>query len=99
MRPKQYRKICGSPESRYFKPEGVPSDGLKELLITMDEYEAIRLADLEGMYQEEAACSMGISRQTFGRIIESAHLKIADAIVNLKVIHIEGGRVHMDGKI
>ena len=99
MRPKQYRKICGSPESRCFNPVGVSADKLQELILTMDEYEAIRLADLVGMYQDEAAYSMGISRQTFGRIIESARLKIADAIVNMKAIRIEDVRTDINNKI
>jgi hypothetical protein len=61
----------------------------------MDELEAIRLADLEGMYQEDAAKKMNISRQTFGRIIESAHRKIADALTNGKALLIEGGPVEL----
>ena len=99
MRPKQYRKICGYPESLCFKPDGISPDEMKERILTMDEYEAIRLADLVGMYQDEAAYSMGISRQTFGRIIESARLKIADAIVNMKAIRIEDVRTDISNKI
>ena len=59
--------------------------------LTFDELEAIRLADFEGLYQEQAAKKMNISRQTFGRIVESAHKKIADALVNGKALSIEGG--------
>ena len=62
---------------------------LDEVLLSMDEYEAIRLADLEGLYQEEAAIKMQISRQTFGRIITEAHKKIAEALINGKAIKIE----------
>ena len=91
MRPKRCRNVCGTPDPRYFKPRGIPSTELEELTLTLDEYEAIRLADFEGMYQADAARSMGVSRQTFGRIIESAHRKIADALVNVKAINIEGG--------
>ena len=54
---------------------------LEEIVLTPDELEALRLADLEGMYQEKAAENMGISRQTFGRIIESAHKKVAEALI------------------
>ncbi len=61
--------------------------------MSLDEYEAIRLADLEGLYQEQAASRMNISRQTFGRIIESAHRKVADVLVNGKALKIEGGDV------
>ena len=64
--------------------------------MTIDEYEAIRLGDLEGLYQEQAAVMMNISRQTFGRIIESAHRKVADVLVNGKTLNIEGGDVSME---
>ena len=60
-------------------------------MLAFDELEALRLADLDGLYQEEAAASMQISRQTFGNIIKSARKKVADALVNGKAIRIEGG--------
>ncbi len=66
---------------------------LEEVVLTLDELEAVRLADLEGFYQEDAASKMNISRQTFGRIIDSAHKKLASAIVGGKAIKIEGGEV------
>jgi hypothetical protein len=56
-----------------------------------DEFESVRLSDLEGLYQEEAARRMRVSRQTFGNIISAAHKKIADAIVHGKAIRVEGG--------
>jgi predicted DNA-binding protein (UPF0251 family) len=68
---------------------------MEEISLTLDELEAIRLADLHGLYQAEAAGEMGVSRQTFGNIIGSAHRKIADALVNLKALKIEGGEVKM----
>jgi predicted DNA-binding protein (UPF0251 family) len=68
---------------------------LQEVCLALDEFEAIRLADIEGLYQEDAAGKMNISRQTFGNIIESAHKKIADVIVNGKALKIEGGVVKM----
>ena len=61
--------------------------------MTLDEYEAIRLADLEGLYQEQAAIRMNVSRQTFGRIVEAAHRKVADDLVDGKTLRIEGGTV------
>ena len=61
--------------------------------LTLDELEAVRLADYEGLYQEDAAGKMIISRQTFGNIIVSAHKKIADALLNAKALKIEGGVV------
>lgn len=63
--------------------------------LTVDELEAVRLADLEGMYQEEAAAKMNVSRQTFGRIVEAAHKKIADALVHGKALSIQGGPVEI----
>jgi predicted DNA-binding protein (UPF0251 family) len=61
----------------------------------MDELEAIRLADHEGRYQEQAAKMMNISRQTFGRIIDSAHGKIAHALITASAIKIDGGNIQM----
>ncbi len=57
--------------------------------MSLDEFEAIRLADHEGLYQEEAAGRMDVSRATFGRILDSARGKVADAIVNGKALRIE----------
>ena len=67
---------------------------LQHVTLRCDEAESVRLADLEGLYQADAADRMGVSRQTFGRIIESAHRKIADAIINGKCLRIEGWRGH-----
>ena len=96
MRPKRCRKVCGSPDPRCFKPRGIPSSELEENVLSLDEFEAMRLADLEGMYHEDAARMMDISRQTFGRILSSARKKTADAIVNVKLLAIEGGDVETD---
>jgi predicted DNA-binding protein (UPF0251 family) len=78
-----------------FKPAGVPIRGLEEVVITLDEVEAVRLADLEGLYQEQAAVRMEVSRPTFSRIVESAHHKIAEALIQGKALKIEGGVVSM----
>lgn len=94
-RPPHCRRIAGMPNCRVFKPQGIPRSVLEEVTLTEDEWEAIRLGDLEGMYQEQAAAQMNVSRQTFGRILESAHKKIADAIVNGKSLLIEGGAVEV----
>jgi predicted DNA-binding protein (UPF0251 family) len=95
-RPPCCRKIGFSPNVVYFKPRGIPCSSLEEVVLTKDELEAVRLADLEALYQEVAAEKMGISRPTFGRIIESAHRKIADALVNGKALRIAGGNVEVD---
>ena len=75
------------------KPAGIPSRDLEEVLLGFDEAEALRLADLEGLYQEAAARRMGVSRPTFSRIVESARRKTADAILNGKALRIEGGEI------
>jgi predicted DNA-binding protein (UPF0251 family) len=85
------------PEVSYFKPRGIPLTKLDEVILTVDEFESIRLADIEGMYQEEAAKEMDVSRQTFGNIVKSAHRKIADALVKGKAIKIKGGVYDMAG--
>lgn len=76
-----------------FKPAGIPGRMLDEVIITLDELESVRLADFEGLYQERAAELMGVSRPTFGRIVEAARRKIADALIHGKVLRIAGGPV------
>jgi predicted DNA-binding protein (UPF0251 family) len=94
-RPKCCRKIACIPDVNYYKPKGIPSSMLDEVILTLDEFEAIKLADFEGLYQEQAAVKMDISRQTFGRIIDSAHRKIADVLIHGKALKIEGGEVRV----
>jgi predicted DNA-binding protein (UPF0251 family) len=94
-RPKNCRRVGFLPDTRYFKPRGIPLSVLEEVTLTVDECEAIRLADFEGLYQEQAAEKMAVSRQTFGRIIESAHKKVAEALVKGKALKIEGGEIDM----
>jgi predicted DNA-binding protein (UPF0251 family) len=78
-----------------FKPAGVPGRSLEEVVLSVDEFEALRLADHEGLYQEQAAERMRVSRQTFGRIVESARKKVARALVEGLALRIEGGDVEM----
>lgn len=87
------RKVKCHPASSIFKPAGIPKIGLSEVVLTLDEFEAVRLADFEGLYQDDAAGSMDVSRQTFGNILVEAHRKIADCLVNGKALRIEGGIV------
>ena len=94
-RPKRCRRIASLPGFTLFKPAGVPGRTLQEVELTVDEYEALRLADYEGLYQEKAAERMGVSRQTFGRIVESARKKVARALVEGMALRIEGGVVEM----
>ena len=97
VRPHCRRMIQGRPQSTIFKPTGIPMRDLEEVNLTLDEFEAVRLADLGALYQEQAATQMGVSRPTFSRIVESAHRKIADALVHGKAIRIEGGTVQTGG--
>lgn len=94
-RPFKCRRVGCRPQANYFKPRGIPIDSLDEVGLTVDEFEAIRLADLEELYQEEAAAKMNVSRQTFGNIVNSAHKKIAEAIVKAKALKIEGGVIEI----
>ena len=85
-RPRHCRRVGCLPQADFYKPRGIPLSVLQHVNLTVDELEAIRLADLLGLYQEQAAQKMNISRQTLGRILESAHKKIADALVNGKAL-------------
>ncbi|MFN3411359.1 MAG: DUF134 domain-containing protein [Exilispira sp.] len=99
-RPMKCRFVNYMPDIKLFKPAGIPLSNLEMIVLTLDEIEAIRLADYEGLYQKEAAQKMNISRQTFGNIISLARKKIADALINAKAIKIEGGSVDfIDNKI
>jgi len=91
MRPKKTRWIKCLPGERCFRPKCRPLKKLKGVYLSLDEFEAVRLACLDGLRQEEAAKRMKVSRPTFSRIVNSAHRKIADALVNIKAIRIEGG--------
>jgi predicted DNA-binding protein (UPF0251 family) len=71
-----------------FKPCGIRRIQLERVELCHDEMEAIRLSDYEGLYQQEAANHMGISRSTFSRILDTAHKKIADAFLHTKAISI-----------
>jgi uncharacterized protein len=90
-RPIKCRRIFCNPDYTYFKPSGIPLIELAEINLALDELEAIRLADKEGLYQEDAASKMKISRQTFGNILNSAHKKIAEFLIEGKALKIEGG--------
>lgn len=95
VRPKRCRLIYSQPNVTYFKPRGIPMINLEEVVISLDEYEAIRLKDLENLDQESSAVKMGISQPTFYRLISSAHKKIADALINGKAMKIEGGHIEI----
>lgn len=90
-RPQIRRNIRGRPNSDYFKPAGVPLRDLEEVVLEMAEFEALRLIDVQGLSQNEAAEHMHISQPTFSRTLDTARKKIADAVVNGKGIRIDRG--------
>lgn len=94
-RPKHCRRIACLPGASLFKPAGMPARALGEVVLNVDEFEALRLADYEGLYQEDAAGRMGVSRPTFGRIVEQARTKVARALVEGLALRIEGGEIEM----
>ncbi len=91
VRPQKRRKVAFNPEISYFKPRGIPMFDLEEVRLTVDQREAIRLSDWLGLSHEEAGLQMGVSRATFGRIIQQARKAVADALINGKAINVEGG--------
>lgn len=94
-RPTKFRRVDFIPEVAFFKPAGVPMSVLDEVSLSVEEAEAIRLKDLEGLQQEDCAEQMCISRPTFHRVLGAARSKLADALINGKAIRIEGGRFEM----
>ena len=94
-RPQKCRRVEFLPNATYFKPAGVPLKDLEEVCMSIEEAEALRLKDLEGLEQEQGAEKMNISRPTFQRILASARQKIADALLNGKAIRINGGNFEM----
>lgn len=97
-RPCCRRRIAGTPPVAVFRPVGPGALELEEVVMTLDEFEAMRLADLDGLYQEQAAEQMSVSRPTFSRIIDSAHRKMADVLAHGKALRIEGGPVKVSGR-
>ena len=91
MRPKKQRWIRCKPGTRCFRPCGKRPSELEGVVITLDEYEALRLTHLEGKEQAATAKMMGVHSSTVCRILQSANKKLTDALVNLKAIKVEGG--------
>ena len=85
-RPKVPRHICGTPANSCFKPNKVPMAELEKRNLALDEFEALRLVDLEGMQQQEAAKEMGVSRQTLANLVKAAREKVVDCLVNGKAL-------------
>lgn len=91
----RWRRVGSIPQVTYFKPAGIPLASIQEVCLSVDEAEAIRLKDIEGLEQDDCAQKMSVSRSTFARILLSARQKMADALLNGKAIRIEGGNYEM----
>jgi predicted DNA-binding protein (UPF0251 family) len=94
-RPLKCRRVASVPGTTFFKPAGIPVRLLEEVELSLEEAEALRLKEIEGLDQEAAAEKMNISRPTFQRVLASARRKVADALLNGKAIRITGGNVEM----
>ena len=94
-RPKRCRRICSLPQNDAYNPE-ICSDG-ETILLTLDEYEVIRLVDLEKKTHKDCAVQMDISRSTVQEIYESARYKLAICLVSGKKMVISGGNYRICG--
>lgn len=90
-RPPKCRMVEQLPKVTYFKPAGIPMPELTNVNLSVEELEAIRLRDLEGLEHEQCAEKMSVSRPTFHRILASARYKVADALTNGKALQVQGG--------
>ena len=95
-RPQKKRSVHRPPVYSGFKPIGVTTRFLDDLTLSLDEFEAIRLADYQGKDHSESAGEMEISRSTFSRLVERARRKVAQFLVEGKHLQIEGGEVHFE---
>ena len=97
-RPRKYRRVWREPKPAIFKPVGIPLDQLQAITLLHEELEALRLVDLEGRYQEDAARQMNISRSTLQRIVSIARAKVVQALTDGNALHIEGGTFRVAAK-
>ncbi len=94
-RPMKWRKVCSLPESNRFGPLNAPAEAKNHVIMTVDEYETIRLIDLAGFTQEECAAQMNVARSTVQGIYIAARKKLAESLVNGRVLSIEGGEYRL----
>ncbi|WP_094604838.1 hypothetical protein SPSIL_019030 [Sporomusa silvacetica DSM 10669] len=95
-RPHKERRVEQLPPVTHYKPAGVPLRNLEEVTLTIEEMEAIRLADIEQLDQAAAATRMEVSRPTFHRIVNTAHQKIAAALWGGHALRVYGGTFRID---
>lgn len=96
VRPRKCRRVNAPPDVSYFKPRGVALSDLNEIVLSVEGYEALRLADLQGLKHEDAAERMQVSRQTFGRILYQARQTVAKALTHGWALCIRGGDYNFD---
>ncbi len=96
-RPCKCRRVREMPNVNYFKPIGIPLYQLKECVLSVEGFEALRLADWEGLGMDEAAQRMGVSRHTFGRILRKARHSVAEVLVFGHALRVEGGTFSLCG--
>ncbi len=90
-RPYKVRRIGHAAGAQYFKPRGIPITELEEVVLALDELEALRLVDFEGLSFEMAGDRMGISRGTIGRLVETGRRTLVDAVLHGRALRIQGG--------
>ena len=98
-RPQKKRSVSSPPLCANFKPTGIRSRDLDIVSLALDEYEAIRLADYEGLDHAASADRMEISRSTFSRLVERARQKVAQFLIEGQRLQIDGGEVHFQGNV
>ncbi len=97
-RPCKCRRVRGLPDASYFKPIGIPLMRLEECVLSVEGFEALRLADWEGLGMDVSAQRMGVSRHTFGRILRKARHAVAEALVLGRALRVEGGTYSLEGQ-
>jgi uncharacterized protein len=96
-RPQKPRRVSEMPRYDYFKPTGIPKAKLREIILTVDEVEAMRLKDIEKLEQHDCAARMGVAQSTLQRILVSARAKVSEAIIEGKALRIQGGVYKLEG--
>lgn len=97
-RPFKPRRVSEMPRFTYFKPTGIPMPLLEEVVLTVDEVEAMRLKDLEKLEQHDCAERMGIAQSTLQRILVSAREKVTRALIEGKALRVHGGAFALEGE-
>jgi len=97
-RPHKPRLVSAMPRYTYFKPTGIPMPLLEEIVLTVDELEALRLKDIEKLEQHDCAARMNVAQSTLQRILVSAHEKVSRAIIEGKALRIHGGPYAIEGE-